>query len=533
MNQTDKRKLQLHTFFGLCSLFIFFIISKVIGEVGVTYLAVTLLVYLSVYALFGAGASQIISELLLYRKEREQYKNLLRMKQVAFLFQIIVGGVFGLILFFCAPVLATMLFKIPSLALLLRLIALLIPIRLLIAVFEGVFIAGELELHGLVIKTANLILSLVFSGLLIGGLGEYGQKVSELLNQKNARILYLVAAVILAILISQICALIAYVVIYYNQKTKRPLPATEGMRLTESKSYCIKTLFRKRIPYIIEQFYVLLPVLLPFVYWNNHTDRVDGILAYGTFLGQFVFFAIVIAHLFHLSAKPLLGTISLHLEKKENRHARYGFHLSMHACVANGIFASVFLTVMAKHIASTFSVNGATLFENMLKTCSIFMLLACVFVYLYDFLTLLQFKKGIMLAVGAGNVILLIGIVVLTLIRKTFPLAPVVLTICSVFISCVCMWLIAFRQMRLNFDWMRAFVIPLGVGCAVGLVAMLFSKIFTPHLGVFFTLCMTFVITLLLYWLILLLIQNFTKKDLSILPAGRGLIILAKIFHLY
>lgn len=533
MNRIGLHKKQLYTFISLCTLFVLFIIGRVIGEVGVAYLTVSLLLFLLLFSLFGSAFARSLSELLVYRKEREQYRNMQQMKLCASWLQLCAGVLFGMFLFIGAKFLATNLLGISSMALLFRLIAALLPLRLLTVLYEGYFYAENLEVHSLVIKMGRLVLTLGLTGLLIGPMGEYGARVSELLNQKNVKALYLVAAVLVAIVAAEVLALIAYALIYYKKISPQRMPVKSGMRLTDSKVQCLRLLFQKRISGIMERMLILLPLFLAFLYWNTHSSKVDGIVIYGVYIGQFCLLTVTVAYLLYLGSRGLLDKVAEHLTKKESRHARFVFHLGIHHCLCVGIYATVFFTVMAKHIASVFSIGGTKVLENMLKNCSIIMLLACLFMYLYGFMREHTLQKEAMFSLGIGAVIYILGMIVLCLVKKPVLFAPVFLALVCLFISCVFMWLICFRHLRMHLDWMRAFVVPLGVGCAVGLVGMLFAKLFTPHLGVFFTLIMTTLVTILLYWMLLLLLQNFSKKDLMLIPTGKALKLISRIFHFF
>ena len=82
-------------------------------------------------------------------------------------------------------------------------------------------------------------------------------------------------------------------------------------------------------------------------------------------------------------------------------------------------------------------------------------------------------------------------------------------------------------------DWLRELVIPLGVGCLVGLFDMFMGNILTPHLGNGMTLFVTFLFSLLVYWVVLLFLRNFKEQELDVICGRRLLYALAQVLRVY
>ena len=101
------------------------------------------------------------------------------------------------------------------------------------------------------------------------------------------------------------------------------------------------------------------------------------------------------------------------------------------------------------------------------------------------------------------------------------------------FVLCALSGAFAYRQLRVQPDWLNTFVVPLGGGVGAGLICLMIRKLFSPHLGSFTTLIVAFAAAGLVYWTALLLLRNFREQELEVIPGGRLIGILGQMLRVF
>ena len=107
-------------------------------------------------------------------------------------------------------------------------------------------------------------------------------------------------------------------------------------------------------------------------------------------------------------------------------------------------------------------------------------------------------------------------------------LGSVISMACGAVVLCV----IVCRQMKTWPDALRSLAIPAGCSLACGLLAFGLEKIMLPHLGAVVTVLLELVITILLYWFLLIMLRCFKGSDFSYIPGGRLMRKLGKMLRL-
>ena len=139
-------------------------------------------------------------------------------------------------------------------------------------------------------------------------------------------------------------------------------------------------------------------------------------------------------------------------------------------------------------------------------------------------------KKYFLLgAVGTANVIFVITLMASS---KTGVLSLVYGGEAGTFALCVMLAALSYRQLRMQMDWLSVLVLPAGAGGVSGLVCMLLSRLLAG-LGDFPAILVTFALSGLLYWTLLLVLRNFKEQELEVFPGGRLLGMIGQKMHLY
>lgn len=98
-------------------------------------------------------------------------------------------------------------------------------------------------------------------------------------------------------------------------------------------------------------------------------------------------------------------------------------------------------------------------------------------------------------------------------------------------VCCLLLGVITYRQLRVGDLWLQIFVIPAGAAAITGLLCMLLSKVISPHLGNVVTLIVCGVVSLAVYWLLLLLARNFSEQELENIPGGKLIITIGQMLR--
>ena len=99
-------------------------------------------------------------------------------------------------------------------------------------------------------------------------------------------------------------------------------------------------------------------------------------------------------------------------------------------------------------------------------------------------------------------------------------------------VLCVIAGVLSFRLLRIGMDWLNVLAVPLGAGGISGLVCMLLNRLFAG-LGALPAMLLAFLISGMLYWILLLVLRNIKEQELETFPGGRLLAVLGQRMHLY
>ena len=142
--------------------------------------------------------------------------------------------------------------------------------------------------------------------------------------------------------------------------------------------------------------------------------------------------------------------------------------------------------------------------------------------------------KGYLVLAGYGimDIAFVIAETVLFNLEYAGSLSIVLGSVISMACGAVFLCVIVCLQMKTWTDALRGLAIPAGCCLACGLLAFGLEKIMLPNLGAVVTILLELVITLLLYWFLLIMLRCFKGADLSYIPCGRLMRKLGKMLRL-
>ncbi len=545
MNQTESKRRQLIAFTNILMLVIWFTIGKMIGENGITYVAIALAVSSVAVALAGGGVTDALGRLLRSRKNKGQYKNALRSKKYAMIFQAILGAVFGLVLFLMAGFLAEDVLQIKYCAIIIRMLSPYILLKTVTSVLLGFFQGEGQELPAVGIGMLRAFFTLIFTYLFIGKLGGYGEKVSVLLQQPDFAAMYEGLAVAVALCLAELLCVVLLLILYKVTRPGKEMKQ-EGLRTTDTWTDCAGYLCRNRLHIVLVEVMCCIFLLAGAMFWNGVENLETSFTAiFGVFAGKYLILCVGIALGLFAFALPVLGKSFNYIKKEDKRYARMVFQSGIHACMVQGIYFAVFISVMAQQVAAvlatdetenfstTFQMSNVELLENMLRTGSMIVVLGGLVFYFYYFLQMVGKRYIVSGVVAIAVIVYGVFLLIVSGVETVNVLCPVYGGIISLLIACVLLGVVAYKFFRSHMDWLKILVIPLGVACVIGLLCMLMAKTLTPHLGNGFTLIITFIVSMFLYWVLLLVVRNFREQELDVIVGGRLIAALGQLLRIY
>ncbi len=198
----------------------------------------------------------------------------------------------------------------------------------------------------------------------------------------------------------------------------------------------------------------------------------------------------------------------------------------------HGIFGAVFVAVMGTQLLAVISPESSETALQMLLGGSTMIIFMALSSYFKRFLLIAGKKMPVMGAVGIGDMIYMIIVMITFGIGKAGILSLVYGGMAGMFVICILLGMLSYRQMRMRIDWLQVLVIPLGGGGVAGLLCMLFSRLFALVLPPYLTLLLALAVAGVSYWVVLLLLRNFRDQELDVMPGGRLVIALGRTLRL-
>ncbi len=545
MNQTESRRRQLIAFTDVLLLVIWFTVGRMIGENGITYVAIALAVSSIAGAFVSGGVTDALGRLLRSRKNKGQYKNALRLKKYALIMQASVALAGALLLFFTAQVIAEDLLQVKYCAIIIRMFAPFLLFRTITGVLLGFFQGEGQELPLVGAGVLRAFFTLVFSYLFMGKLGSYGEKVSVLLQQPDFAAMYEGLAVAVAVCIAELLCGILLAVLY---RVTRPGRETkqEGLRTTDTWTDCAAYLTKNRIHAMLSEILLCVSLLAGVLFWNKvEVEGVSLTAVYGVYVGKYLTVCIAVVLCLYAFATPVLSKTFACIKKEDKRYARMIFQSGIHACAVQGIFFSVFIAVMAEQIAAVLvkedaamlssvpTVSNTELMTEMFRMGSALIGLGGLVLYFFCFLQATGKRYIVTGTTAIAVVIYGVYLFIMSKVENVNVMSPVYGGMICLLIVCVLLGVMSYRFFRTRMDWLKILVIPLGVSCVIGLLCMMMAKVFTPHLGNGFTLLIVFIPAIFLYWVLLLLLRNFREQELDVIVGGRLIAALGQLLRVY
>lgn len=533
MNSNEIKRRKIQGAANIIFLMTVLAVGRMAGDNGVTYIAVTAMVFDVLWTLCGGYTADVLGKLLRVRNAKGQYRSAAKMRRHIMILQLAAGLTGTAVLLFGAGMFAGKMFHVQYSVYLMMLVSPALFLRGVSAVLMG-FCQGEgTEMPTAVASVLRQLLILVFSLVFCRALGEYGAKVSRLLVQADFASMHTAAGFCIAVDVSEVIVILFLLAMRKISRYSGRREPLEGMRSTDSFPAAVQIFTANRAPFLAMRLLLLLPVISGFLFFEKSVaDWEAGMQDYGAYCGKYlmvsVFMVLLTAGIFiQMCSKTMIA-----LRKGEPRYARVIFQSGVHIAVIHSLFLAVILAVMSEQAANLLDPGKSVLVGKLLRGGALMIPFAVLAFYFARFLMLTGKNLLILGVLAISDLIFILSMTLFLNVWKAGVFALVYAGIMGSAVCCILLGVITYKQLRVGDLWLQIFVIPAGAVCITGLLCMLLSKLIAPHLGDAVTLIVCVVPAVAVYWVLLLLARNFREQELENIPGGRWIITFGQMLRL-
>lgn len=522
MNQIEVKRRQIETCSWIIGLITILIFGNTLGNSGITYLIVALECFFFVWTISAGALSDTLGRMLRTRNAKGQYKNTMNIRRRVIMLEGIIGAVCSILLLVCAKPIMENIFKVPHGTFILLILTPALFLRTISAVLTGFFKGEGTELPVAVAAPLRQLLVLGFGALFANMLGEYGAKVSNLLGDTAYTAMYAGVGIAIAIDLAELLVVVFLGVITIGNRGALLKRGNEGMKQTDSFVGMVKVLYGTMWMAILLQVFHVLPVWIGTCFYRKSVADADVFAEkFGLFMGKYgvlcaIPLLLICTMLYSVSAKCVSA-----YRKEDYRSAKMLLQIGLQTVVVHGLFFAVFAAVMAEQLAGMVSEISAQTVAEMLRYGSGLILLIALFFYFSRLLMRMGRKYHLLGCLGIVNIIFIIVLSVLLNGGKAGIMSLIYAAIAALGIGALLLGFLCCAILHMGIDWLHVLAIPVGAVSVSGLLGMGIGKMLTPHLGNLVTAFVCFVITFLVYWILLILFRSFREQELKYIPGGR------------
>lgn len=522
MNQVEvkRRQIEMASFIiGLINILIF---GSKLENNGITYLIIALECVAFVRTVSSGCLADVLGKMLRSRIAKSQFRNSLFLRRRVLILQGIVGVVCSVVLIGLSGVLTQRLFQVQHSTFILIVMAPVLLLRTLSAVLTGFFQGEGSELPAAVAALLRQLLIMGFGLLFVNILGDYGSKVSNLLGDEVYVAMYGGVGVAVAFVLSELLVLLFLAAMTMaNQKTRRQR-VDEGMRQTDSFVNTVRILYGSMGLPILLQVFELLPLCIGTVFYRKSTADMTAFTEnFGLFSGKFLTVCAMIALVIGMMLVSVNGRLLGAYRKEDYRSAKTIFQCGLQTVSVYGLFFTIFIAIMAEQLTGMVYGTSNEVLTGLFRSGSVFVLLMPLYYYLSQLLRRMGKEYPLLGGLGIADILFIIVVSLFLNGGSAGILSLVYGAVAALVVLCVIVGFMCLKLLHTGIRWMQILAIPLGAGCIAGLVSMVLGKLLTPHLGYLVTVCLCFILSFMLYWVLLLCFRCVREQDLKYIPGGR------------
>lgn len=534
MNHMEVKRKRFSIISSIILLLNILVLSGVLGEHGMGYLAGVLecfflLLLITVYTL-----PEAMSKLIRARIQKGQNKNAMRVFKAALGLGLLYSIAGSLIIIICSDVLLENLFKTTygsfSLKLLMPAYVLFVFVQVLRGFFQGM---------GTTVPTgvSQIIGSVVLFGtgiLFCYLLGRYGNKIADLLHNKEFISSYSGAGVSIGIAVAEIFSVLFLVFVYQtNKRNLRKGYNKENFKMTERISEIMSILIITMLPYIACAVLGRIGIWGGMSLYQHNTgiDIADGIGVCGAFYGKYLAIILLIIMIIRLNIINIEGQIHIAVRKDEYKNAREWLAIGTHLIIVKGAFWAVIVAILGNTLITGAFKDNTGNAGNMLMHGSTLILFMALGIFFINVLISQGKIKRVILNMFCGAIIFFVY-AVLSIRIWHIGVDGIIIGLCInwFMIMCGCGFLCV-RSMKWKAEWVYMVVIPIGCAALTGIIVMLLNKALVTMVGGVVSVLICLVIGVFGYYILLMAFRGIRRDELEVIPGGKIWCKFAEMIH--
>lgn len=531
MNHVEVKRRQIQAFAQMLGIITLIILGRAIGDNGIAYLAAAAECMTFLFMLLSGCVPDTLGRMLRNRNSKSQFKNAARTRRNVMIFQAVVAVLGGLFLFLGADLLAVNIFKVPYAALVMRVMAPALLIRIITSVILGYFQGNGTQMPTVAVSVLRQVLWLGL-GILFCRLFEgYGEKVSGLLRNDSFRAMYGAVGIAAAMVVTELL-LAVFLTVLYLGSGRGNSKKQEGLKATDSFFGAVSALYGGMSSSILLELLYRLPLWMGIIFYQKSVkDIYLSAWDYGAYYGKYVVVCAFPALLYGALMLPLAARTVGNLRREEHRYAREVFGAAFQTGVVNSLFGAVALAVLANQASGAFFDTHVELAASMIRCGSSIILFAVLAVFFMRILLMTGKGHLVMCSFGAYAIIFIVGASVCLNALHQGIMALVWAGLAAQAVLCAMLGFFAFRQMRVKVDIVHSVAIPVAAAGVMGTACLFLGKALSPHIGNLASFVFCLIVGAALYWILLLLLRCFKEQQLNLVPGGSLIVKLGQLLR--
>ena len=530
MKQFEVRRKQIEYLSKMLEIIVFIAVGKKLGLEGTGFWLIPLMLYTFVWMIAGEHYSDALGRILRSRKAKGQHISVQRIKQMAFFGRLVAGIAGTLALLTIGSAIGEYFLGCPYSGLMLRILAPVVFFRCLSALFIG-YSQGEGSEFPAVVSCILRQVLIFGIGLFFGEyLGNYGIKVSRLLNQERYTAMYTGTGWCLAMVLAEIVVLLFLIVSYFGMK-KRKAREEESMRATESFGGYVGAIFKgiryKSLICILE----FLPVLLGMMIFYRKTGE-GAPVGYGSYFVGYFAVCLLIYYLMKAMAVPFWGKVAGFLKHDDKRLAKICLQGGVHLILGMGLVTAAGFSIMAVPVGTLVGFTSPNLVKVIVPGSFWILFMSLGF---YFSRMLMRLGKNL-ISTGIAvlcDVLFLMIYLILWSNDNMGILALMYAALISAGVYAVMLGAVLAQILGWQPNWLKVIVFPIGAACLTAVLELLVVKLLGASLGAGLIVLIVGGIGFILFWCALILIRSFDLEELSVIPFGGVILALGKMMGVY
>lgn len=524
-------------FVSLIALFARIPLTRVIGDEGNGIYAAAFEVFMLILLLAVNCIPEALSKIISVRLAREQYKNANRAFKVVSLWVLIISIICCAFLLGGAAFVAEDIMLVPMSALAIKMLAPVVIIMSMAAIYRGYFQGMGTTMPTSVSKCIEQITGTIASIVASLFMCNYGIKVAHLLHNNSFAAAYAVMGIALGTLIGAFLSLLFLLFVFMLYKQQRvKLLEKDTTRGSESNVDVLRSFLYVLIPLIITAGVFRINYILDQILYNGVMTGTgqasEQVINYGIYAGKYqvlVQIPVVLASMMWLPMIPALQSAYQRVDMRliRNRIAVV-YRLTM-IVVMPFMISLIFL---ARPVLNMFFRGDVTLSAQLLQYGSSFILFSA-FAFVGN--AVLQGINRVRTLTINVLVALIIHVIALMVMLKYLNLgifAVVYANILMVIIICILNQATLKKYLKYNQEWIRTVAIPFAASMIVGFIAFAIHKVLEGGIGNNAALIIACLIETIAYISLLIAFRAMNEKEIKSMPAGKIIVKTAKLFHL-